>query len=278
MKLEYVPLLQVQRRLQGLPRDYARFQEYLWTMLNETRTGVELPPLGIMNPMGREHVTALLDDLLALDADGIAARVTVEAAAQLVDEPGEFQVTVVVADDLKGGWTNRYDWEYTLRFGPGPASLAGPELPKWLKHWWLTAVLWSSEPASERAVREAVLTAAFRVSYLHRHGSPRTLHDMLAQEGQVMARAGCARPVLDDDDIAYTREVLIPFLDATDKRTAIECLFGDEPGRTLGFTPRGLSPWAGLALALYDARAGDRGTMVGGDTGSSREEEHHASR
>ena len=37
-------------------------------------------------------------------------------------------------------------------------------------------------------------------------------------------------------------------------RTCIECLFGDEPGRTLGFTPRGLSPWAGLALALHDAR------------------------
>lgn len=37
-------------------------------------------------------------------------------------------------------------------------------------------------------------------------------------------------------------------------RTAIECLFGDAAGATLGFTPRGLSPWAGLALALHDAR------------------------
>lgn len=32
------------------------------------------------------------------------------------------------------------------------------------------------------------------------------------------------------------------------------CLFGDAPARTLGFTPQGLSPWAGLALALHDAR------------------------
>jgi hypothetical protein len=37
-------------------------------------------------------------------------------------------------------------------------------------------------------------------------------------------------------------------------RTCIECLFGDAATRTLGFTPRGLSPWAGLALALHDAR------------------------
>ena len=46
----------------------------------------------------------------------------------------------------------------------------------------------------------------------------------------------------------------LPFLDADDKRTIIECLFGDEAGRTLGFTPRGLSHWAGLAVALHDAR------------------------
>ena len=69
-----------------------------------------------------------------------------------------------------------------------------------------------------------------------------------------MARAGCGGPVLDEEDIAYSREVLMPFLDATDKRTAMECLFGDAAARTLGFTPRGLSPWAGLALALHDAR------------------------
>ena len=69
-----------------------------------------------------------------------------------------------------------------------------------------------------------------------------------------MAAAGCSGPVLEEDDIAYTREVLAPHLDAEDMRTDIECLFGDAAARTLGFTPRGLSPWAGLALALHDAR------------------------
>jgi len=69
-----------------------------------------------------------------------------------------------------------------------------------------------------------------------------------------MALAGCSGPTLDPEDIAYTREVLIPCLDADDTRTCIECLFGDAAARTLGLTPRGLSPWAGLALALHDAR------------------------
>ena len=89
---------------------------------------------------------------------------------------------------------------------------------------------------------------------MHRHGPARNLREMLAQEGQVMALAGCSGPTLDAEDIAYTREVLIPYLDAEDMRTCIECLFGDAAARTLQFTPRGLSPWAGLALALHDAR------------------------
>ena len=89
---------------------------------------------------------------------------------------------------------------------------------------------------------------------MHRHGPARTLREMLAQEGQVMALAGCSGPTLGAEDIAYTREVLIPYLDAEDMRTCMECLFGDAAARTLGFTPQGLSPRAGLALALHDAR------------------------
>lgn len=253
MNVDYVPLLQSQRKIQEAPRGMARFWKYIHTITGDNPNSLELPPLGIANPMAKEHVTALLDELLALNADRIAGECVAEASARVANEPGDFKIGLVIADDLKGGWTNRYDYEYKLRF---PEDRGGKGPPKWLKHFWLTAALWSSEPASERAVREAVLTTIYRAAHLGRHGSARTLRDMLAQEGEVMAMAGCAGPVLDDDDIAYTREVLVPYLDATDKRTAIECLFGDEAGRTLGFTPRGLSHWAGLALALHDARSG----------------------
>jgi hypothetical protein len=252
MNLDYVPLLQIQRDLHSLPRNYERFQKYLRTIGPNNGDQLELPSLIIMNPMGKEHVTALLDAILAMDADRIAAKALAEAATEWANESGDFKATLVVADDLLGGWTNRYATEFTLRFGGG----SGVERPlaRWAKHFWVNGVLWSSEPASERAVREAILTAAYRAVYAQRHGLARTLREMLAQEGHVITRAGCAGPVIDDDDIAYTREVLTPFLDATDKRTAIECLFGDAAGRTLGFTPHGLSSWAGMALARSDAR------------------------
>jgi hypothetical protein len=256
MRLDYIPLLQLQRDLHAIPRGYGRFKHYLRTIFADDELGMRVPLL-VMNPMGKEHVTALLDGLLALDADGIGARAAADASVALADVPGEFKVALVIADDLKGRWTNRFAQEFEYRIGMGRHgghTGAAPMLPKWLKHFWLFGVLWSSEPPSERAAREAILCSAHRAAYVHSHGPARTLRDMIAQEGQVMAAAGCTTPTLDDDDIAYTREVLVPFLDADDMRTAIECLFGDAAGRTLGFTPRGLSPWAGLALALHDER------------------------
>jgi hypothetical protein len=262
MRLDYVPLLEIQREIQGMPFGIERFRNYLRTIWNCYEADFELIPLLAANPMAKGHVTALLDALLASGAEQVAANSAAEASARLPDVPGEWKSALVVIDDLKGGWTNRFDWEFTLRFGSHylrdgdtPAAPVKIQPPRWSKFLWVVGALWSSEPPSAQAVRETILTAVYRIAFMHQHGTARTLHDMLAQEGQVMAMAGCTTPMLDEEDIAYTREVLAPHLGATDKRTCIECLFGDSAGRTLGFTPRGLSPWAGLALALHDARA-----------------------
>ncbi|MBX9623759.1 MAG: hypothetical protein K2X82_08085 [Gemmataceae bacterium] len=241
MRLDYVPLLRIQRELLNLPRGRGRFEEYLRTILRDDRSDLELVPLVAMNPMGKEHVAARLDVLLAFDGDAVGAQAAAEAGAALRGDPGEYKAGLVVVDDLMGGWTNRYATEHDFR-RPDPTN----------KRFWVTGLLWSSEEPSPRTVREAVLTAAYRAATVRRHGPARTLRDLMTQEGHVLAAAGCTGPTLDPDDREYTREVIAPFLDAGDKRTVIECLFGDEAARSLGFTPRGLSHWAGLALARHD--------------------------
>ena len=156
----------------------------------------------------------------------------------------EFKVAVVVSDDLKGGWTNRWASEFSHRI----------ESAAFLRRGFITGILWTSEPASALHVRDAVLTAIYRAEYLQTHPTPKALREMLDQEGYAMARAGCTTPALDADDLAYTRTAIAPHLDAHDRATVIACLFGDAAANALGYPPQGLSDRAGLALALHDAR------------------------
>src|SRR5262245_23460756 len=103
MNLHYTPLLAIQRELQGMPRGMDRFRQYLRTIINDDGTDVDLVPMLAMNPMGKDHVTVLLDELLAMDADGIAARAAAEASRESSETRGDFRAAVVVVDDLKGG-------------------------------------------------------------------------------------------------------------------------------------------------------------------------------
>ncbi len=244
MKLEYVPLLKIQRELYGIPRGVERFRAYLETMIDPETRDLALPPLVAMNPMGKQHVPALLDALLAFDAEIVAAAAVAEAMAHIADIPGEFKIGLAVSDDLKGGWTNRYASEFSLCF----------EMKPIIKRGWLSAILWTSETPSRHTTRETVLTTIYRAAYIQQHGLARTLREMLAQEGYALAMAGCTQPALDDDDLAYTREIITAHLDAKDRPTVMTCLFGDFAAHSLGYQPQGLSSRAGFALALHEAQ------------------------
>jgi hypothetical protein len=225
-----------------MPRGMERFREYIKTMM-DAETGDLALPLVAMNPMGKDHVPALIDDYLALGAEEIAEEATAKAVA-LQTSDRAYRVALVVSDDLKGGWTNRWASEYSHRIEGAAITKRG----------WLVAILWTSEPASAQNVRDAVLTSIHRAEYLQTHAAPATLGEMLDQEGYAMARAGCTTPQLDDDDLAYTRSVITPHLGATDRATVIACMFGDRAAAALGYPPQGLSDRAGLALALSHAR------------------------
>ena len=249
MTVSFLPLLQIQRDIYAMPRGMERFREYIRTMTDPT-TGDLALPLVAMNPMGKDHVPALIDEYLALGAEEIAEAACKGASLEACrgassDAPDDnFKIGLVVSDDLKGGWTNRWASEYSHRI----------ESAAYLKRGFLTGILWTSEQASATAVREAVLTSIYRAEYLQTHFAPVTLREMLDQEGYAMARAGCASPTLDAEDLAYTRSIVAMHQDARDRATVMACLFGDAAAHALGYPPQGLSDRAGLALALADAR------------------------
>lgn len=243
MTIEFVPLLQIQRDLYELPRGRERFEAYLRTMI-DPRTGDLSLPLVPMNPMGREHVPALLDSYIACTADEKAEQAVAAVSGRYAEVAATFRVGLVIADDLKGGWTNRFAAEFGHRV----------ETRAFHRRGWLLGILWTSEaPRVELAVDEALM-AVHRGAYIERHGYACTLGHMLAQEGFAAAAAGCTAPALETDDLLYTREALTPLLEASDRPTVFAALFGDAAARQLGYRPLGLSDRAGLALALHQAR------------------------
>src|SRR6188508_2557185 len=111
MKLHFLPLLQIQRDLYAMPRGMERFREYIKTM-TDPETGDLALPLVAMNPMGKDHIPALIDQYIALGAESVAQ----DAMAHVTgDFSRDYKVALVVSDDLKGGWTNRWASEFGHR-------------------------------------------------------------------------------------------------------------------------------------------------------------------
>jgi hypothetical protein len=241
MKLDYVPLLQIQRDLYRLPRGLERFQEYLKTMIDPETADLKLP-LVAMNPMGKNHIPRLLDGYLALEADAVAAASTVEAGRNLEAVEGEFKVTLVLTDDAEGGWTNRYTSEFAHHFQSQALTKRG----------WLAGLLWTSEnPSSESVCKETLLTI-YRAAHILQHGYALTLREMLVQEAYAMSMAGCVPGEYDGEELNYIRDIIHPYLNTKDYPTLIACLFGDEAANSLGYQPLGLPERAGYLLAHFE--------------------------
>ncbi len=141
MQLELVPLLNVERELYDTPRGGQRFRKYLQVMQGGT-DDVDLLPLVALNPIGKEHVAAVLDALLALDAEAVAARAIADASRRLQRIPDVLKVGLVVADDAAGGWTQRELADARHRF----------EIDAALKRGWATALLAGDAPEAALAL------------------------------------------------------------------------------------------------------------------------------
>lgn len=260
MDLEYLPLIRTQRDLYRLPRGMERFREYLGTLIDKDADDIKVPLMNL-NPMGKDHVPAFLDALIAIDADGAAAAAVDLARRALHAEPGSFRVCLVATDDLLGGWTDRFSVE--LAHIRDQRALH--------KRGWITVPLWASRgavagsrgagdgPYAPWEVMAQTLAAIHRCALIRRVGYPETLGEILSQETAVYAAvAGYSLEMpaaarMSAEEAAYTEEALRPLLGAKDVSTLIAALFGDGAARRLGHAPLGLSARAGLDLALARA-------------------------
>ncbi|HEV7664252.1 MAG TPA: hypothetical protein VGQ62_12000, partial [Chloroflexota bacterium] len=168
LQISYLPVLHTLRDLYLQPRDMRRFKAYLAALTGGTDDVVL--PIGLANPMAKEHAVARIDALLQMDADTVAAAAAAQAAERLATCGLDVSITatLVLVDDVGGGWTNRYTTEASVRF-PGRGALKRP---------FASALCWTSERPTTAALAAEVLAAIYRVAYQQRHGVPTTLQHM----------------------------------------------------------------------------------------------------
>src|SRR5262249_28090031 len=132
MKIEHVPLLATEGGLYYIPLRGGRVLEYCLG-----RSGGEDKPL-VPVPCVQSHAEASLDALIAIDAEAIARDVCARVARELAGIEPELSIkhAIVLADDLKGGWTNRWFNEAKDRLEGGME-----------KYGWAVTLAWTSEEA-----------------------------------------------------------------------------------------------------------------------------------
>jgi hypothetical protein len=245
MRITYLPVLPALRELYAQPRTMQRFRAYIETLTGGTDDIVV--PIGQANPMAKEHALAAIDRLLALGADEIGALAAVDAQNRLTSVPKnvEIKATVVLTDDVGGGWTNRYTTEAMVRF-PSRGALKRP---------FATALVWTSESPGAEQIKQEVLAAIYRVAYQQRNGLPTTLRQMLDQEGLAAAFAG-QRPTLESDALRNVRITMhLLDLDSAPYPEIFAAMYGDAAATELGYRPLGLPPRAGFEYALVENTA-----------------------
>jgi len=245
MRIDYVPALPELKRLYAMPRDQTRFRAYLRTMIDENGEEIGFAPLVLANPMAREHVRELVDRYGEMDADTIAFRTIESVLPELSHFDERFEASLVIVDDQKGGWTNRFATEIYLRRIPDPRSLTAKRRTRF----WITGVLWSSEAASADNVRVAMKSALYRLQFVFENGPATSVSDLIRQERAVMIRSGKSLAPLESDEYLWTQQVLADRANEIDFANLVTCLFGDVAAETLGFEKLGLPENAGLRSA-----------------------------
>ncbi|GMA13783.1 hypothetical protein E5F05_15165 [Deinococcus metallilatus] len=243
MRLSLHPILRELRALYDIEGVMPRFRAYVDLMTG----GPEFLPLGAFSPMGQRQA-AFLDALTELDAEGQAARECRRIEAELEGMPGMFRLLLVVLDEPRDGWTQRWltdaEWRFQQKYDRLPQSSPAVGFDRWV-----TVQLWTDAAPSPDTVRREVRASVWRAAWQARHGLPVTLRQMLAQEGGAARFAG-EEQHLDAGELAYTREVLTPLLGSAHWPTCFAALYGDDAARAVGFPALGLSHRAGFGLAL----------------------------
>jgi hypothetical protein len=240
MNFKLVPILDLMLDFYQKPRDFDRFQTYLSLLQGDTK-GNLARPIGGFNPMAKAHILDKLNELKALDAEKIMSETLADLSSNKNNAP-VFKVSLTLADDLKGGWTNRYTADFDSKF----------KLNALVQRQFCTPVFWTSDDYTEGAIHDCTMEYALRTIYwVNKKAKPQTLKDHFEQELFVAKNGNYTRPK-PVCDTTTLRQFYKTHADSDDYALIFNFFYGNEASQSLGFKTFGTKDaMAGFKLAQH---------------------------
>ncbi|MEZ0539944.1 hypothetical protein [Fibrella arboris] len=241
MVFELLPTLDVMLDLYEKPRTIERFQAYLALLQGDTRGNLALPISGF-NPMAKEPVRQKLIDLNKVGAEDVIRHTLHQLNTTLSVYPGNHVIRLALnlADDIAGGWTNRFTTDYDSKFN----------LNALVSRSFCTPLFWASDVYTPSMIAERTIEYAYRTIYWLTHPKPITLADHVEQE-KFVARHTARSVEKPDRAVSEAVDTFYRIHQQSDDYALIfNFFYGDLASESLGLPAHGMQPLTGYDYAV----------------------------
>ncbi|HET6226288.1 MAG TPA: hypothetical protein VFF27_08420 [Bacteroidia bacterium] len=240
MEFQLLPVVDVMVELYQTPINADRFTNYMKILQGNSPGNISMP-ITYYNPMGKAHVLKKLMELKALGVEDVMQDTLTAINKMLSSDDGKkIQVSPALADDLGGGWTNRYTTDYDSKFNVNDM----------FKRNFCTPLFWVSENYSVEIIKERTADYCARAFYRASTPQPTTLGDHIKQEAFV-----ADHNIFKIKEAPLTNSSTIHTLfkshkDSSSYPTIFNFLYGDSASKELGHSAYGIrDEWAGYRYA-----------------------------
>jgi hypothetical protein len=228
MNFKLLPIVDKMLEFYSSPRSLERFQEYISTLQGDSKGDMQVPITGF-NPMAKEHVREKLMKLKNLKAEEIMSETLNRINATLEKQEITFQVVLNLADDLKGGWTNRFTTDFDTKF----------KISALVNRNFCTPYFWTSENYSEEIIAKRTQEYTWRTIHQISFPKPKTLKEHLDQE--IVVAVNCETKMsADKNEIALLEEHFSKNKESEDYSLIFNFFYGDEASESLSYPTYGI--------------------------------------
>jgi hypothetical protein len=246
MTFSLYPILQEIKEFYQNPISGERFVEYLKKLQGGSKGDMKLP-IGGFNPMAKPHLLEKIADLEEINAEALMIDSLNEVNKSISKDVKE-EITVVLnlADDLLGGWTNRYTTDFDSKF----------KINALVNRSFCTPYFWTSEHYNAKEVKDRTREYAFRTIYWKQNGRLRTLEDHFLQEVFVAKNSTRKWGAEIGGELVDLLLWLEEHRNSDDYSLIFNFFYGDEACQSLGYPTFGVGELTGFDVARHFSEKG----------------------